>query len=332
MMIHNKLKMIIINNHWWAFFVICLMCFFFVGCGNNDSTTEALKEITDVPKLKGKLVYHNYTTYDAEDSKMYLYDFQTKELKYISENWNIRNVMNAHFSPDGKQIVFMGIGNETNTWDIFLYDISGDQSPVNLTPNEGTRDEDPKFSPDGKRIAFKQNWKIVEMNLETNQVTVLSPDDYSMPYYNAQGTKLVCSKNDGPTSSIAVIDIITKTITTLYDEPNVQDYYPINADATSFYYSVGYSPDNRIDQVYRGYWNGVPSVSLSFNKTDGDYSDAYPINNNWIALSSTCPASIGGYDLFVANVVSGKIFSMTDYHPDINTPKNELGACVFIEE
>jgi len=320
------------NKYLKKIFFLSLTYFPFLACGSDDATSEIIEQIIGVPKLKGKLVYHNYTTYNAEDSKMYLYDFQTDELKCISENWNIRNPMNAHFSPEGKQIVFMGIGNDTNTWDIFLYDISGNQPPLNLTPYGGTRDEDPKFSPDGKRIAFKQNWEIAEMNLETTQVTILSTDDYSMPYYNSQGTKLVCSKSDGPTSSIAVIDIASKSISTLYDSPNVQDYYPINVDEISFYYSVGYSPDNRIDQVYRGFWDGLTSIRLPFNKTDGDYSDAYPVNNNWVVLCSTSATSIGGYDLYIANVISGEIFPMTDYHKDINTEKNELGPCVFIEK
>jgi len=320
------------NKYLQISFIVGLIYFSFVGCSNDNTTVEIIEEIAGVPKLKGKLVYHNYTTYESEDSKMYLYDFQTNELKYISENWNIRNAMNAHFSPDGKQIVFMGIGNDTDTWDIFLYDISTNQPPINLTPYGETRDEDPKFSPDGKRIAFKQNWKIAEMNLETNQITILSPEDYSMPYYNATGTKLVCSKSDGHTSSIAVIDIASKSIATLYDAPNVQDYYPINVDDTSFYYSVGYSPDNRIDQVYRGFWDGSPSIALPFNKTDGDYSDTYPVNNDWVVICSTSPISIGGYDLCIANVVSGEIFPMTDYHQGINTYKNELGPCVFIEK
>ena len=321
------------NKFWLKTLIICFLSLSFVNCsGDDNNATETPPVITDAPSLKGKLIYHNYTTYDMGDSKMYSYDFGTNELKCISENWNIRNAMNAHFSPDGKQITFMGIGEETGTWDIFLYDLSGTTSPVNLTPYGSTRDEDPKFSPDGKRIAFKQDFRVAEMNLETTKVTRLSPADYSMPYYNADGTKLICSKGDGSTSSIAVIDIKSRTIKTLYDAPNVQDYYPINADETSFYYSVGYTETNRIDQVYRGYWSGLKSKRLPFNGTDGDYSDAYPVNSDWVILCSTRKGSLGGYDLYIANAVSGEIFPMTDYNEGINTSKNELGPCVYIYE
>ena len=67
------------------------------------------------------------------------------------------------FSPDGKKITFMGIGKDTNTWDIFLYDLTQAAAPINLTATGNTRDEDPKFSPDGKRIVFKQDFRVAEM-------------------------------------------------------------------------------------------------------------------------------------------------------------------------
>jgi len=306
------------------------------SCKKKDKTyssnEEERPEITEVPKLKGNLVYHNYTNYEANDSEMYLYDFETNNLERINTNWNIINAMNAHFSPDGKQITFMGKDNSTNSWDIYLYTIGSSEHPINLTPLGNTRDEDPKFSPDGKYIAFKHDWRVAQINIETKEITIITDYDYSMPYYNFDGTKLVCSKDDGPTSAIYTVDIASKEITKLYDAPSVQDYYPINADNTSFFYSVGYHPDNTIDQVYRGYWDGSKSKRLPFNDIDGDYSDAYPVDKEWVILCSTRPGGEGNYDLYIANSVSGEIFPMTDYNKNINTPKNELGPSVFIKK
>ena len=298
--------------------------------GSCQKSQIALTEEGGLPWLKGKLVYHRYSSYGANDSQMYLFDFATKQLKIISEGWNIRNPMNAHFSPDGKKITFMGIGKDTNTWDIFLYDLTQAAAPTNLTPNHNTRDEDPKFSPDGKRIVFKQDFRVAEMDLTTRAVQVLSPSDCSMPYYNTTGTKLLCSKGDGATSSIEVIDLKTGRITPLYDTPEVQDYYPINVDASSFYYSVGYSKHDAIDQVYRGFWDGRKSERLPFNALDGNYSDAYPVNSQWVLLSSTRVGGLGGYDLYIAHVSTGEIFSMNAYNAQINTSKEELGAAVFV--
>lgn len=286
--------------------------------------------ITEAPALKGLMIYHSYTSYDRGDSQMFLYDFTSGVLKRISDNWEISNAMNAHFSPDGQSFVFMGVGAATNTWDIFLCRLDNLDAPVNLTATGFTRDEDPKFSPDGKRIAFKRDFRIAEMVLATGNVEIISPSDYSMPYYNADGTKMVCSKGDGANSSIAVIDLKSKAITTLYDAPDLQDYYPIGADASSFYYSQGYSQGNRADQVYRGFWSGLKSRKLPFNSTDGDYSDAYPAGSDWVVISSTRTGTKGGYDLYIANVESGEVFTMNDYHPQMNSPKQELGATIFL--
>lgn len=319
-------------------FFLSLCCILFpilIACDDEQTDDQGITEteINDTERpaaLKGKLLYHSYTEYTTGDSEIYLYDFASNKIEHLSKNWNIRNPMNAHISPDGKRVVFMGQTNKS--WDVFIYDLSKKSVPENLTAALGDdiRDEDPKFSPDGKKICFKHHWRIAEMDLETKKVTILTDWDYGIPYYNHDGSKIICTKGDAATSSIAVIDIQTKEVRTLYDTPGVQDYYPINANNESFFYSVGYATDNKIDQVYRGYWNGKKSVCLPFNNMDGDYSDAYPVTNtNWVVLCSTRTGSAGSYDLYIANTKTGKIYSMQDYNTNINTKKNELGPCYF---
>jgi len=306
--------------------ILCLSC----KKKDPEKTNDTTNQTTNDGVLRGKLVYHNYTTYETNDSKMYLYEFESNELTCISETWNIQNPMNAHFSPDGKQITFMGKDNNTELWSIYLYTLGSSQHPSNLTSSGNMRAEDPKFSPDGKSIAFKYDWRVATIDIDSKEITFLTDYDYGMPYYSTDGKKLVCSKDDGPTSAIYTIDIATQTVKKLYDAPNVQDYYPITADNSSFFYSVGYSPSNTIDQVYRGFWDGRPSERLPFNDSDGDYSDAYPMNNEWVMICSTRPEGEGNYDLYMANLVSGKVVSMNERNPNINTAKNELGPCVFL--
>lgn len=327
------------KKQFYKFFIFIFVLVY--GCDNsivtelNESATSGpdTRNVAALPAFNGKLVYHNYSSYSAKDSKLWLYDFSTGTLNNISKNWNIIHPMNAHFSPDGRSIVFMGIGTN-GSWDIFLYDLSGSASPVNLTANSSLREEDPKYSPDGKKIVFKRDLKLAEMDLSTKKVTMLanaSGIEYSMPYYNYDGTEVVCSKEEGDETSIIAVNVKTKAVRELYDEPGVQDYYPINADKNSFYYSRGYSTSNKLDQVYRGFWDGSPSVRLPFNKTDGNYSDAYPVNNEWVIISRTGSGSKGGYDLYLANVNTGSIYSMSGYHSGINTTEHELGAAVYIE-
>lgn len=305
------------------------------GCQESDIAgyeTEVQTRVNN-PIFKGKLVYHNYTSYEAMDAKLWLYDFSTGSLEEISRTWNIRHPMNAHFSPDGRTIVFMGIG-DTDSWDIFSYDLYGKEEPINLTAQSTLREEDPKFSPDGKKIVFKRDLRLAEMNLSTRSITMLTDGDkeYSMPYYNYNGTEVICSEGGKEMSSIVAVNVKTKEIRIICNEPGVQDYYPINADKESFFYSRGYSSSNRVDQVYRGFWNGRPGISLPFNESNADYSDAYPVDDEWLVISSTRAGSKGGYDLYLANVSTGSIQSLSDYHSGINSSKNELGAAVYMKK
>jgi Tol biopolymer transport system component len=57
-------------------------------------------------------------------------------------------------SPDGKWVAYGGDG--TDGRDIFLQSTTG-QTPINLTPESADDDDQPAFSPDGERIAFRSS-------------------------------------------------------------------------------------------------------------------------------------------------------------------------------
>jgi Tol biopolymer transport system component len=57
-------------------------------------------------------------------------------------------------SPDGKWVAYGGDGSDGR--DIFLQSTTG-QTPINLTPDSSDDDDQPAFSPDGERIAFRSS-------------------------------------------------------------------------------------------------------------------------------------------------------------------------------
>jgi eukaryotic-like serine/threonine-protein kinase len=57
-------------------------------------------------------------------------------------------------SPDGRWVVYAGEG--TGNRDIYLQSVNG-QTPINLTADSLEDDDQPAFSPDGERIAFRSN-------------------------------------------------------------------------------------------------------------------------------------------------------------------------------
>lgn len=290
----------------------------------NINTTAA------APSLTGKLVYHSYSCYACSGTKMFIYNFSTNTLTWISQNWNIDYPMNAHFSPDGTKIVFMGQPAGSGDWDIYLWTVGSSSAPTNLTAANGIRDEDPKFSPNGYRICFKQAGDLKIMDLTgtiTNTVTSTANVEEGMPYYNDDATGLLYAQGAASASDIYMINIDGTNNTALANVSGVQEYYPIKIDNVNFLYTRWYSSTNKNDQVYMGYFNSSTRTRLPFNTTNDNYSDAYPCGSNYVILSSTKSGGSGGYDLYIANKTSGAIWSLSTYNTNINSSVDELGSC-----
>jgi Tol biopolymer transport system component len=289
-------------------------------------------EIEDEPIFplnEGVIIYHSYSNYDAWDSKLFMYDFGTKSKTEISKNWNIDHEMNAHISPDGSKIVFMGDDSGLpRDWDIYIWNIGTNNAPINLTSSNNLRDEDPKFSPDGNSIVFKQNGDIKIMNLSGNITTVISNDGYtieeSMPYFTSDGQHIIYAKNAGEYSDICLVDLDGSNETELYCIDGVSEYYPIVKNSTSVFYTRWVSSSNHNDQIYQGDFSGNYG-SLSINDVSSNNSDAYPVDDDYLFFSSTRSGSIGGYDLYIGQISTGYVWNLNNFN--INTSQEDLGTC-----
>jgi Tol biopolymer transport system component len=271
------------------------------SCSKKTAAIVRLLDTTTInqPALSGRLIFHNYSCYACNDSKLYQYDFATRQLTTISNGWNITNPMNAHFSPDGKIVVLMGIAANSNNWDIFLWRTSTSSQPTNLTAKFGiTRDEDPKFSTDGNRIVFKQDGIIKEMDTLGNIIRkfAVTQKEGSMPYYLRGYSALLYSGSEanGTTADIFKFSISDNSIQSLSALPGLEEYYPIVRDDTSFLFTRWMSTSNQNDQVYKGFLNGRTFLRLPFNESDQNYSHAFPVESKYVICSSTRSGGKGG--------------------------------------
>ncbi len=307
-----------------------------VGCCGCSKTPEkpsvpSNTSTTNQPALSGRLIFHSYSCYSCNDSKLYIYDFAANTIVNISSTWTINNVMNAHFSPDGKRIVFMGIPINTNNWDIFIWSVGSTLQPTNITAAFGsTRDEDPKFSNSGNEIIFKQNGRMKEMDTLGNIVRsfTVSQAEASMPFYIKGDTAVLYSGNasSGSAAGVFKLSLFSNSIQMISALPGVEAYYPIVRDDTSFLFTRWVSTTNHNDQIYLGFLNGKAAWCLSFNEADQNFSDAYPVNSNYVILSSTKPGGKGGYDLYIADIFTGQKWSLDLYNAAINSTIHQLGA------
>lgn len=321
------------------FIVLLLSLNIVVSCSKKSPADTNPVTPTDttvnqqLPMITGKIIYHSYDSYGSA-SQMYIYDFATNQLSFISKNWNIFNPINAHFSPDGSKIVFMGVSTQNGKWDIYMWGVGSGLQPTNLTAGDNCRDEDPKFSPDGKTICFKQtanggigNLKIMDLDSKIIKNVTNNTIESGMPYFTKDGASLIYARGSGTTSDIYMVNVDGSNNHPLESINNLQEYYPITFDSASFLYTRSAFTATPYDQVYKANFSTGVAVSLPFNNSNADYSDAFPCGSNYVILSSDRAGGTGNYDLYIADINSGKIWSLNKYNTGINTSKNELGAC-----
>jgi len=281
------------------------------------------------PDITGRIIFHSYSHYDNWDGKLYLLDFSDRSLTEVSENWNIDHTINAHFSPDGSKIVFMGVPEGShygNSWDLYLWGIN-DDIPENLTEGNEIRDEDPKFSPDGNKIVFKQNGDLKEMDLDTYIINEITSDgmtiEEGMPFYTTDGQRVVYARGADNASDIYWININGSGNDPLENVSGLAEYYPITRDESTFLYTRWVSLSNQNDQIYLGYFSGDDPFSLPFCCENTNDSDPYPVGTEYVLFSSTRSGQ-GGYDLFLADF-SGTVWSLDDFN--VNSSVDDLGIC-----
>ena len=283
-------------------------------------------------RLQGRIIFHRYTNYDAWDGHLYLYEFGTRRLNCLSDRWQIDHAINGNFSPDGKQIVFMGVPrgqHRGDAWDVYLWRLDSRAKPLNLTEQLGTRDEDPRFAPDGKRILFKQDGEIRIMDLANRRIQSIAfggpRAERSMPMFTLDGKQVVYAEGARKDMDVFLVDLSTGTRRPLAIERGIQEYFPVPLDASRFLYVRWTSQTDHHDQLWLGSLDGRTHEPLRFNQLGSDSSDPYPIDARLVVYSSTRAGGQGGYDLYLGDREDGASWSLNS--PGINTPQEELGVC-----
>ena len=314
-----------------AFWLMTILKVGLSQCVDNPNTQP---EAT-IPALAGRLVYHAYANYGDGSSILYLYDFQSKTLQQLNTpSWNIIDSMNAQFSPDGKDIVFMGM--QGNQWHVFIWQLASKTPPTNLTAAMGaSRSEDPKFSSDGKHIIFKQDGdiKIIDLLYSSTEITVTAVTNLtnnagtvenSMPYLSPNGKYVAFTKGSGSWIRTYRMSLLTMK-TELFDTSNVAAYYQIISELSTYFYVRRSSSQSQIDQIYVKFptLSNIP-LQLPLNDCLSDNSDPASIDENLLIFSSRYQSTM--YNLFLGDVKTGARWSLDQFGVNSDTTRNKLGA------
>jgi hypothetical protein len=272
---------------------------------------------------EGWLLWHSYNSYIDLDSQLYL---RTPDGTVRTVSGDFIHAMNGSFGRSPEQFTFMAIDRTADEWDIYLSDRG---EITNLTQNSGFRNEDPKFSPDGRTIVFKRSrWNesvsdfvcdLALLDVKTREVTMLTDDfaEEAMPYFSADGKYIYCARYTQGIGSICRSDLSPQTYETIFSENGVNAYYPVVC-GDKLYFTKWFSADNHCDQIMC--CDGGEITSVPFDSDKYDCSDACPVDGRKMVFSSTMN---GDYDLYYYD--GCQVSSLSE----LNTDKNELGADYF---
>ena len=288
----------------------------------------------DIHDMSGTLFFHRYSDYGSWDATMWSLDLQSGAFQQINKDWTtVLSPINAHVSNDGQYLTFMGSaaglpsidGKTQYDWDVFISHWEGSQwsDPINLTGANGKRDEDPKFSPDGKTIVYKEDGVLATVASTGGVKTYLSigEAESSMPYYRINGIDILFERQ-------GKIYLMTATGDQLMDPGTggESSYYPIGVDNDRFLFSR--VQDSKHDGIRWGYYDGRQSTDLFFNNDTWDSSDSYPYQDarDFIFLvSGDVNIPKGGYNLVIADLKRKKVVNIDEIYGEINSHFEELG-------
>jgi Tol biopolymer transport system component len=322
--------------------IIFLSLIYNVASYANCTNNPVLQIYSKLPaSLRGRLIYHSYISYSDGSSNLFLKDFRSNTLTKLNKNyWKIEDPINAHFSPNGRYITFMGKQNAR--WNIFIWKVGSLLAPVNLSNNTRKMDgrsEDPKFSSDGNYIVYKKNndIAIVHLNFANPNIPIIDASwkitdnhyitEESMPYFSSDGKSVFYSQDAGEISDIYQVSFKKNYNKLVVGVPNliagrqgIAEYYPVVKN--KFLFFVGWKDSIfRNDQIYLipSFWYGQP-IELSLNDCNANNSDPMPIDSENIIFSST--RNSNHYSLYIGNIYTGKVWSIGINHKF----KNQLGA------
>lgn len=305
-------------------------CLAATGC----TSQHTLEPASTFPSLPGRLVYHSYVAYGDGTSRMFLYDFASKTLTRLdSAGWSIADPMNARFSPDGRRIVFMG--RQGGNWHVFQWSPGSPDLPTNLTAAIGGRNEDPKFSFDGRRIVLKHDGDLRIGHLSADGASVASWEavtndgwatEESMPYFSPSGKYVFYTVGTGASMRIWRMDLATRKAVRFSTPPDgAHEYYPVVRDYSNYYFTrtLAGSANDQILRHAIGQASGQPET-LALNDCDRDNSDAAPVDEDFLAFSSD--AYDATYSLVIGDLRHGKVWRIAPGQISGSDGRNKLGA------
>lgn len=217
-----------------------------------------------------------YAAKTSDGDKIYIADYDKAKIIKEFSLPPLRVIYELDISADGENCVFSAQQNMQS--DIYLYSFS-DRKLIQLT-NDSYSDTQPRFSPDGKLVAFASDRTRIEetfrmgffsdlktnlytINLDSNELSQVTFDESNNyhPAWDSTGTSLFFISEQDSIPNLEVVDLkssrrakVTKTLSGIYS-------FDFNSNQSSMVYSCYF------DGGWDIYLKTEPLDSLQFSET-----------------------------------------------------------------
>ena len=210
------------------------------------------------------------------------------------------------YSPDGTQIVFNS-NREDEKLDVYIMNIDG-SNVRRLTYGPGDDEEFPGcWSPDGTRLFYastqsdRQNVYIMNVEPFEPKVVFSSPsENMRFPSYSPDGRKIVFqTANEDQTGEIRVMDVDTKTVSTVTKTQTTDGYPKFSPDGKEIVFQERLNGNSEICLIHADGSGGVQNLT---NNPARDVKPAWSPDGSKIVFSSNRDGNYELFQIYIMNV------------------------------
>jgi dipeptidyl aminopeptidase/acylaminoacyl peptidase len=248
--------------------------------------------------LADALLYRHWTEWrDFKYSHLFTATFEGKvaaitagqqDYPGFGQGWDL--------SPDGKEVCVTinadPVPARSTNQDLFLISLEGDRRPRNITGDNPAADQDPKYSPDGRFIAYKLQVKpghesdrfrlaVYDRAAKTRKVLTEAIDNWVDAFeWSADGKALWFTVQEQGRWPLLRVDVATGKITRLLEGQSIKEFV-VSADQKTVFLTK-----TRVGEPVEVWRYSVATKTLSrltaFNQAMADEVDLRPAEERWV--------------------------------------------------